>query len=227
MRASSPTEVHGLVGLNTLVKPQELKVEIPKIETPEKLPGDVDVKTYVNENVTPYLGDESFLKGPTERTKKAWAHCEELMELERQKGILDVDTKTASTITSHPPGYVLNETEDVIKGLQTDEPLKRACKPRGGFRVVEAALKSYGYEADPAMAKTYIEDVQTHNDMVFSMYTKEMRQARHVHLLTGLPDAYGRGRIIGDYRRLALLGVDELIRLKKLDYDALSAESNR
>lgn len=185
-RAASPTGVNGLVGWDASpVKREEETIDLPSIETPEVLPGDCDIKSYLNENVTPYFGDESFLMGPTERTLRSWNRCEELIELERQKGILDVDTKIASTITSHKPGFVLSETDDVIKGLQTDQPLKRACKPRGGFRVVEAALKSYGYEADPDMAKTYTEDVQTHNDMVFSMYTKEMRKARHVHLLTG------------------------------------------
>ena len=203
----------------------KMEVELPTIANPQRLPGDCDVKSYIAENVTRYFGDESFLAKATERTLKSWKHCEDLMEQERQKGILDVDTVTASTINSHSPGYVLSKEEDVIKGLQTDAPLKRSCKPRGGFRVVKAALESYGYKADPVMAKTYLEDVQTHNDMVFSLYTKEMRKARHVHLLTGLPDAYGRGRIIGDYRRLALFGIDELIRRKKQDYDALTGSS--
>jgi Pyruvate formate lyase-like len=129
--------------------------ELPKMRTPEALPGDCDVKSFVLENVTPYAGESSFLAPVTERTLKTWKRCEELMELERQRGILDVDTKTASTVTSHGPGYVLSKDEDVIKGLQTDEPLKRACKPRGGFSVVASALKSYGFEPDAAMAKTY------------------------------------------------------------------------
>ncbi|CAB9515245.1 PFL-like enzyme TdcE (Partial), partial [Seminavis robusta] len=226
IRSSSPSDVRGL-GIDAFsAKPvQDIDFELPKPKDPEKLPGDCDVKSYVNDNVTPYFGDESFLVGATERTKKTWNRCEELMELERQKGILDVDAATASTILSHAPGYVLSAEEDVVKGLQTDAPLKRSCKPKGGFRVVKAALESYGYKADPGMGKTYTEDVQTHNDMVFSLYTKEMRKARHTHLLTGLPDAYGRGRIIGDYRRLALFGTEELIRRKKIDYDALKGSS--
>lgn len=200
--------------------------ELPKLDTPEPLPGDCNVKDYIIENVSPYHGDASFLEGPTERTMKSWERCEELMKLELERGILDVDTKTPSTITSHAPGYVLSKEEDVIAGLQTDAPLKRSCKPKGGFSVVRKALESYGYSADPDMKKTYTEDVQTHNDMVFSMYTKEMRAARHAHLLTGLPDAYGRGRLIADYRRLALYGVNELIRRKKLDYDAIKGASD-
>ena len=227
LRSSSPSDVRGLEGLDNFVNMKETPTaELPPpLVVPEQLPGDCDVKTFVEGNVTRYTGDESFLCGPTARTLKTWSRCEELMELERQKGILDVDTVTASTITSHAPGYVLSPDEDVVKGLQTDAPLKRSCKPRGGFRVVQAALESYGYKADPVMAKTYLEDVQTHNDMVFSLYTKEMRKARHTHLLTGRPDAYGRGRIIGDYRRLALFGIDELVRRKKQDYDALSGSS--
>jgi hypothetical protein len=131
--------------------------ELPSVSDPAPLPGDCPVKDYVLANVTPYSGDSSFLASPTERTLKTWSRCEELMELERQKGILDVDTKTASTITSHRPGFVLSKEEDVIYGLQTDEPLKRSCKPRGGFKLVQQALKSYGYEPDSAMAKTYTE----------------------------------------------------------------------
>jgi hypothetical protein len=131
--------------------------ELPKIDTPAPLPGDCSVKDYILENVTPYNGDSSFLAPATERTLKTWKRCEELMELERQRGILDVDTKTASTITSHGPGYVLSKEEDVIYGLQTDEALKRSCKPRGGFSLVRSALESYGFEADPDMKKTYTE----------------------------------------------------------------------
>jgi len=204
----------------------DVTMDLPNISTPSALPGDCLVKEYILDNITPYDGDSSFLAPATDRTKKSWARCEELMAIELERGIYDVDTKTASTITSHAPGYVLSKEEDVVVGIQTDEPLKRSCKPKGGYKVVDASLKSYGYEGDPAMKKTYTEDVQTHNDMVFSMYTKEMRTARHAHLLTGLPDAYGRGRIIGDYRRLALYGVDELISRKKKDYDALKGSAD-
>ena len=131
--------------------------DLPSVVTPAPLPGDCSVKDYVLEHVTPYRGDLSFLEGPTERTLKSWKRCEELMELERQRGILDVDTKTPSTITSHGPGYVLSPEEDVVCGLQTDEPLKRSCKPRGGFNVVRKALESYGFTPDEEMKKTYTE----------------------------------------------------------------------
>lgn len=227
IRPSNPSDAMGL-GMDTFTSKsiQDVDMKLPKLKTPDQLPGDCDVKSYINKYVTPYFGDESFLSKATDRTLKSWDQCEDLMEQERQKGILDVDTATASTILSHAPGYVLSAEEDVIKGLQTDAPLKRSCKPKGGFRVVKAALESYGYKADPNMAKTYTEDVQTHNDMVFSLYTKEMRKARHTHLLTGLPDAYGRGRIIGDYRRLALFGIDELVKRKQNDYNALPGSSS-
>jgi formate C-acetyltransferase len=190
------------------------------------LPGDCDVQGYIQSHYTPYYGDESFLSEPTPRTVKAFQRFQDLLKQERDAGgVLDVDTITPSTITSHAPGYLLSNDEDVIKGFQTDYPLKRSCKPRGGFRTVEKALESYGYTPDTRMKEVYTNDVKTHNDMVFSMYTSDTRKARHCHLLTGLPDAYGRGRIIGDYRRIALYGVDELIRRKQMDYDAISGSS--
>jgi formate C-acetyltransferase len=200
-----------------------LKELVPLLKNPEPLPGDCDVKFFVIEHVQPYTGDDSFLQPATARTLKSWRRVEELMELERQRGILSADAATASTITSHAPGYVLSAQDDCIVGLQTDEPLKRSCKPRGGFRVVQTALKSYGYESDAAMEATYgrTGPVETHNDLVFAAYTADMRKARHVHLLTGLPDAYGRGRIVGDNRRIALYGVDDLIARKREDYECV------
>ena len=211
---------------STVEQNKNLLHQLPTLDIPEALPGDCNVPEYILQNITPYHGDEAFLAKPTERTLKSWKRCEELMELELERGILDVDTKTPSTITSHKPGYVLSKEEDVICGLQTDEPLKRSCKPKGGFGVVKKALESYGYSADPEMKKIYTEQVQTHNDLVFSMYSKEMRAARHAHLLTGLPDAYGRGRLVADYRRIALYGVDELIRRKKMDYNSIPGASD-
>uniref|UniRef100_A0A7S3KVD7 formate C-acetyltransferase n=2 Tax=Amphora coffeiformis TaxID=265554 RepID=A0A7S3KVD7_9STRA len=196
----------------------------PKLlQMPPPLPGDCHVKAYVEENVTPYLGDASFLAPPTKRTLASWQYCEELMKEEQKRGILDVDTVTPSTITSHPPGYVISKEMDLIKGLQTDAPLKRACKPRGGFQTVSSALKCYGFAPDPSMEAAYGSQgpVETHHKLVLDTYTAEMRRARQVHLLTGLPDSYGRGRIIGDYRRIPLYGVDELIARKKTDFDAI------
>lgn len=163
-----------------------------------------------------YSGDASFLAGPTARTTLLKDKLTELWRLERERGgVLDIDTKTVSTITSHAPGY-LDKDSEVIVGLQTDEPLKRAIKPFGGLRVVEAACESYGYDVDPAIYKE-LQHRKTHNAGVFDVYTPEMRLARSNKLLTGLPDAYGRGRLVGDYRRVALFGVEELIRRKKAD----------
>lgn len=193
----------------------------PSLDQPLLLPGDCQVKPFVLQHVTPYTGDASFLAPPTNRTLRMWDQCLDLMELERQRGVLDVDATTPSTITSHAPGFM---DQDVIVGLQTEAPLKRSCKPRGGLAVVRDALKSCGHEPGPAL-EAFGQHVRTHNDLVFSMYTKEMRRARHAHLLTGLPDAYGRGRIIGDYRRIALYGVEDLIRRKKQDYDAIQGSA--
>ncbi|AEV67585.1 formate C-acetyltransferase [Acetivibrio clariflavus] len=175
---------------------------------------EIDVRDFIQRNYTPYDGDESFLKGPTDRTLKLWEKVSCLMEKERKSGgVLDIDTKTISTITSHQPGYIDKELETIV-GLQTDQPLKRAIMPFGGIRMVHNSLKAYGREMDPDVDNVF-KYRKTHNDGVFDAYTDEMKKARHTGIITGLPDAYGRGRIIGDYRRVALYGVDFLIEKKK------------
>ncbi|WP_427340166.1 formate C-acetyltransferase [Caloranaerobacter sp. DY30410] len=175
---------------------------------------EIDVRDFIQKNYKPYEGDESFLAGPTERTKKLWNKVLELMKEERKKGILDVETKKVSTITAHAPGYIDKELEQIV-GLQTDKPLKRGIMPFGGLRVVKKALESYGYELDKETEEIFLKYRKTHNDGVFDAYTDEMRRARRSGVITGLPDAYGRGRIIGDYRRVALYGVDRLIEGKE------------
>lgn len=180
----------------------------------------IDVRDFIMSNVTPYTGDESFLTESTEKTKKVWSILEEKMKVELDKGIYDVDTKTVSGIDAYEPGYISKEDE-VIVGLQTDEALKRICNPWGGIRMVESALQSYGYEIDPEMKKIFTKYRKTHNQGVFDAYTPDIRAARHAGLITGLPDAYGRGRIIGDYRRVALYGIDRLIEGKKYDQSQL------
>jgi formate C-acetyltransferase len=171
---------------------------------------DIDVRNFIQKNYTPYEGDSGFLEGPTENTTKLWAEVMELTKEENKKGILDVETKTPNTITSHGPGYLDKEIEQIV-GFQTDKPLKRGIMPFGGLRVVKKALESYGYELDPTTEEIFSKYRKTHNDGVFDVYTEDMRKARHTGVITGLPDAYGRGRIIGDYRRVALYGVDKLI----------------
>ena len=181
--------------------------------------GEINVRDFIQKNYTPYDGDGSFLAGPTERTKQLWAELSELLEKERQAPgrVLDADTKTISGITSHDAGYIDREKE-VIVGLQTEKPLKRAIMPFGGLRTVEQSLEEHGYHLDPEVKKIF-KYRHTHNERVFSVYTPEIRAARSAKLLTGLPDAYGRGRIIGDYRRVALYGVDFLIQEKKKALD--------
>jgi len=176
----------------------------------------IDVRDFIQRNYTPYEGDAGFLAGPTDRTTRVWAALSELFPEERAKGVLDVDPATPSTITSHAPGYI-SADDDLIVGLQTDAPLKRAIMPNGGWRMVENALTTYGYEPDPVIKKIFTSYRKTHNDGVFDVYPPYVRAARNSHLVTGLPDAYGRGRIIGDYRRVALYGVDALIAAKKLE----------
>ena len=179
----------------------------------------INVRDFIKKNYTPYEGDESFLAPPTEATKKLW---EQVMDLSRQEreagGVLDMDTKIVSTITSHEAGYLNKDLEQIV-GLQTDKPFKRALQPFGGIRMAQQACREYGYEVDPEVVDIFTKYRKTHNQGVFDAYTPEMRLARHSAILTGLPDAYGRGRIIGDYRRVALYGVDRLIEDKKHQID--------
>jgi len=184
---------------------------------------EIDVRDFIQKNYAPYDGDDSFLAGPTKRTLKLWDKVMELTKVEREKGILDAETKIPSGITSHGPGYLDKELE-LIVGFQTDKPLKRGIMPFGGIRVVEKALNAYGYELDPATKEIFKSYRKTHNDGVFDAYTEEMRKARHSGIITGLPDAYGRGRIIGDYRRVALYGVDKLIEEKQEEKRQLALE---
>ena len=171
----------------------------------------IDVRDFIQKNYTPYEGDESFLAGPTDSTKKLWSEVMDLFQKERENGgVLDMDTKLVSTVDSHDAGYIDKDLETIV-GLQTDKPLKRSLQPFGGIRMAEEACKAYGYEVDPEISYIFTHYRKTHNEGVFDVYTPEMRAARHNAIITGLPDAYGRGRIIGDYRRVALYGVDRLI----------------
>ncbi len=182
----------------------------------------VDLRDFIQANYTPYEGGSAFLTGPTDRTRAVWGKVRALFPEERRRGILDVDTETPSTITSHAPGYIDRERE-LIVGLQTDAPLKRAIMPNGGLRMVESGLRAYGYEPDPFVTQVFGTYRKTHNDGVFDAYTPEMRAARRAGIITGLPDAYGRGRIIGDYRRVALYGTDRLIAAKRAERALLDA----
>ena len=176
---------------------------------------EINVREFIQKNYTPYYGDESFLAGPTEATKKLWADVMELAKKEREAGgVLDMDTKVVSSLTSHGAGYIEKDLEQIV-GLQTDKPFKRALMPYGGLRMAEKACSDNGYTIDPEIKHIFTEYRKTHNAGVFDVYTPEMRKARTAHILTGLPDAYGRGRIIGDYRRVALYGVDRLIEDKQ------------
>lgn len=177
---------------------------------------EINVRNFIQKNYTPYLGNESFLVGPTDKTKKVWKKSEKLLLEELKKKVLDIDTKTVSGINNFKPGYIDKENEQIV-GLQTDAPLKRMVNPFGGIRMAEQALKAYGYEINPKMHEVFTKYRKTHNQGVFDAYTKEIRAARTAGLLTGLPDAYGRGRIIGDFRRVALYGIDLLIEEKKKD----------
>lgn len=174
----------------------------------------IDVQNFIQKNYTPHEGDSAFLAGPTDRTRSIWEKVLELIKEEHKKGILDISKDVGSSITAHAPGYI-DEGNEVIVGLQTDRPLKRAIFPFGGARLVKKSLEAYGYEMDPQIEDIFLRYRKDHNSAVFDVYTPEIRKARHAGIVTGLPDAYGRGRIIGDYRRIALYGVDRLIEDKQ------------
>ena len=176
----------------------------------------IDVRDFILRNVSPYDGDESFLAGPSERTKAVWAKLQPYFDEERKKGVLDVDAARPSTLLAHDAGWIDRDNE-VIVGLQTDRPFRRAIFPAGGLRMVESGLKAAGFAADPAVHEAFTKYRKTHNDGVFDAYTPEIMRCRRSHVITGLPDAYGRGRIIGDYRRVALYGVDRLLEAKKAE----------
>ncbi len=186
---------------------------------------EINVREFIQKNYTPYEGDSSFLAGATEKTKKLWDEVLELYQKEHDSegGVLDIDTKTVSTVSSHEAGYIDKDLEDIV-GLQTDAPLKRAIMPFGGIRIVEKSCEAYGRKVDDEVEKIFHKYRKTHNDGVFSVYTPDIRAARSSHLLTGLPDGYGRGRIIGDYRRVALYGVDVLIDEKKDELEVLNVD---
>lgn len=180
----------------------------------------IDVRDFVQRNYTPYDGDASFLEGATEKTLRLWDHLDKnYLAVERERRVYDVDTETPADIDAFKPGYI-SEDDDVIVGLQTDTPTKRAMMPNGGWRMVEQAIKEAGKEVNPDVKKIFTQYRKTHNDAVFDIYTPRIRAARSSHIVTGLPDAYGRGRIIGDYRRVALYGVDFLIEEKQQAKDA-------
>ena len=182
---------------------------------------EVNVRDFIQKNYKPYDGDESFLAGPTDATNKLWGVLQGLQKEERAKGgVLDMDTEIVSGITAHEPGYISEDLKDLeaVVGLQTDKPLKRAFMPYGGIKMAEQACTTYGYEPDPELHKIFTEYCKTHNQGVFDAYTPEMKKARHNKIITGLPDTYGRGRIVGDYRRVALYGIDFLIEQKKEDF---------
>ena len=182
---------------------------------------EIDVRGFIQSNYTPYEGDSNFLVGPTEKTKKLWDEVLELYKKERDNGgVLDADCKTPSSINAYDAGYINKELEEIV-GLQTDAPLRRAIMPNGGIRIVEKSAESYGFTVDPETDYIYHNLRKTHNDGVFQVYTPDIRAARSSHLITGLPDGYGRGRIIGDYRRVALYGIDVLIAQKKVDLETL------
>ena len=185
---------------------------------------EINVRDFIQKNYTPYEGDASFLAEPTEATKKLWDICCDLTKKEREKGgVLDMDTKIVSTITSHGAGYLDKNLEKIV-GFQTDVPFKRSLQPFGGIRMAETSCKSYGYEVDPEVTTIFTKYRKTHNQGVFDVYTPEMKAARHSGIITGLPDAYGRGRIIGDYRRVALYGIDRLIEDKQEQFKSLEGE---
>ena len=184
---------------------------------------EIDVRDFIQRNYTPYEGDSSFLAGPTERTLGIWGKLTEMFPVEREKGVYDVEYETVSGIDAFEPGYI-DQDNELIVGLQTDAPLKRAIMPYGGWRMVEQSLNTYGYPVLPELKKAFTKYRKTHNEGVFDAYTAAIRAARSSHIITGLPDAYGRGRIIGDYRRVALYGVDALIAAKKRDRMLLDAE---
>lgn len=185
---------------------------------------EINVRDFIQKNYTPYEGDSSFLAEATDATKKLWQECCDLLKQERDNGgVLDMDTKVVSTITSHGAGYIDKDLETIV-GLQTDKPLKRSMQPFGGIRMAEGACKSYGYEVDSEVSEIFTKYRKTHNQGVFDVYTPEMKAARHAAIITGLPDAYGRGRIIGDYRRIALYGINRLIEDKQEQFKSLEGE---
>ncbi|PKU91645.1 formate acetyltransferase [Bifidobacterium pseudolongum subsp. globosum] len=207
----------------TALSPEEVKEQAWEGFVPGNWEKDIDVRDFIQKNYTPYEGDESFLADATDKTKHLWKYLDDnYLAVERKQRVYDVDTHTPADVDAFPAGYIDSaEVDNVIVGLQTDEPCKRAMMPNGGWRMVEQAIKEAGKEPDPKIKEIFTKYRKTHNDGVFGVYTKNIKLARHNKILTGLPDAYGRGRIIGDYRRVALYGVDALIKFKQRDKDAI------